>query len=372
METKGAISKLGFGMMRLPRRGVFIDQEVVNEMTDRYLEAGGTYFDTAFIYPGSEQSVKRALADRHNRDEYYLATKLNAFIPPLQTMQMARNQLETSLERTGAGYFDFYLLHSLMDSNISKYDRMKLWDYVQEEKAKGKIRHCGFSYHAGPERLDRLLEEHKETEFVQLQINYADWESGNVQSRMNYEVARKHNVPIVIMEPVKGGKLANPPEKVRKIFSYVHPDWSYASWALRFAMSLDGVMTVLSGMSSMEQMEDNLKTMKSMEMGDAERAALREVQGILGESRIIPCTACKYCSGCPKEINIPGIFEAMNMQLGDGRMEAARACYAENAGEHGADTCIACHKCESACPQHINISEHMRTAARMFETAAES
>ena len=174
--------------MRLPRKGLSIDHEQVSEMVDRYLAAGGTYFDTAFIYPGSEQAIKRALVDRVPRERYILATKLNAALPPLQTAQAAKKQLYTSLERTGAGYIDYYLLHAIMDMNVSKYERMRLWEFVQEQKIAGRIRHCGFSFHAGPQTLEKLLQEHPETEFVQLQINYADWENRNVQSRANYEV----------------------------------------------------------------------------------------------------------------------------------------------------------------------------------------
>ncbi|MBQ7487957.1 MAG: aldo/keto reductase [Clostridia bacterium] len=364
------ISKLGFGLMRLPRKALFIDHEQVSKMVDRYLAAGGTYFDTAFIYPGSEQAIKRALVDRVPREKYLLATKLNAALPPLQTAQAAKHQLDTSLERTGAGYFDYYLLHAIMDGNVSKYERMRLWEYVQEQKAAGRIRHCGLSFHAGPETLDRLLQEHPETEFVQLQINYADWESANVQARANYEVARKHGKPIVIMEPVKGGKLANPPDEVKRIFADVHPEWSCASWALRFAMSLDGVMTVLSGMSSLEQMEDNLMTMQTVgEMGEAERRALRQAQSQMGKSTAIPCTACKYCmEGCPKKLSIPGIIEAVNMQQANGQADRAKAQYLAVTGEgRTAGTCIGCRKCEQACPQHLPISDTMKLGARLFD-----
>ncbi|MBQ8093904.1 MAG: aldo/keto reductase [Clostridia bacterium] len=364
------ISKLGFGLMRLPRKGLFVDHEQVCSMVDKYLAAGGNYFDTAFIYPGSEAAIRQALVDRVPRDKYVLATKLNAALPPLQTAQAAKRQLDTSLERTNAGYFDYYLLHAIMDGNVSKYDRMKLWEYVQEQKAAGRIRHCGFSFHAGPETLDRLLREHPETEFVQLQINYADWESGNVQARANYEVARSYGKPIVIMEPVKGGKLANPPENVRSLFASVHPEWSCASWALRFAMGLDGVLTVLSGMSSTEQVEDNLKTMRTLgEMGDTEKKTLRQAQVLMGRSNAIPCTACKYCmEGCPKQLNIPGIMEAINLKTANGQAEDAKAQYAAvTVDGHTAGSCITCRKCESACPQHLPISDAMKKASELFD-----
>ena len=275
------MKKLGFGLMRLPKKGVRIDIEQTKQMVDRFLEAGCTYFDTAFVYPGSEPAAKKALIDRHPRESFTLATKLNAGIPGL-TESMAKKQFETSLERTGAGYFDYYLLHALSENNEGKYTKFGLWDYVAGLKAKGLVKHLGFSFHGGPRLLDQLLTDHPDVEFVQLQINYLDWEDPRVQSRANYEVARKHGKPIVIMEPVKGGKLADPPKEVKALMREVDPDASPSSWAIRFAASLDGVMTVLSGMSSLAQMEDNLSFMSDFQPLNAdERAVLVRAREIL-------------------------------------------------------------------------------------------
>lgn len=364
-ETK----KLGFGLMRLPRRGVSIDVDQVSEMVDLFLDAGFTYFDTAYIYPGSEAAIRKALVDRHPRDSFTLATKLNAYIMATGE-KSAKKQFYRSLERTGAGYFDYYLLHSLMGATTSRYDRYDIWGFAQERKEEGLIRHVGFSFHSGPKLLDRLLRDHPEVDFVQLQINYADWEKPSVTSRANYEVAREHGKPIVIMEPVKGGALANPPKQARDLFDACHPGLSYASWAIRFAASLDGVITVLSGMSNLAQMRDNISYMKDFKpLDDEEQEIIRKAQRIIGHSSTIDCTACHYCtSGCPKDIPIPEIFAAMNKQLGNGQTEQAIAGYEQATTAHGkASDCIRCGQCEQACPQHLPVMRLLEQCARSLE-----
>ncbi len=362
--------KLGFGLMRLPKRGFVINVEQTKKMVDLFLEAGFTYFDTAYVYPGSETAIRKALVERHPRDSFTLATKLYALAAP--TEKAARKQFATSLERTGAGYFDYYLLHSLKENTYERYDKLHLWDFVRQQKEQGLIRNIGFSFHAGPELLDQLLTAHPEVDFVQLQINYADWENPKVTSRANYEVARKHGKLITVMEPVKGGNLANPPEEVQKLFREIHPDMSCASWAIRFVASLDGILTVLSGMSNVAQMEDNLSYMKNFQPLNAEeQEAIRKAQRILGSASTVPCTACRYCvEGCPQQIPIPEIFSAMNKQLGNGQMAEAKEAYFRAAAEgHRAPNCIECRQCEDVCPQHLPITEHLKQAAKMFPEA---
>lgn len=363
------VKKLGFGLMRLPHKGVKTDIEQTKKMVDLFMDAGFTYFDTAYVYPGSEAAIKKALVDRYPRESYTLCTKLNAFMMA-PTEKAAKSQFDKSLERTGAGYFDYYLLHALMQNNYKKYDKYHLWDYVKEKKAEGKIKYFGFSYHAGPELLDELLYEHPEVDFIQLQLNYADWDNKMITSRANYEVARKHNKSITVMEPVKGGKLANPPREVKKLFDDYNPDASYASWAIRFVASLDGIITVLSGMSNIEQMQDNISYMKDFKpLNEEEQEIIRKAQRILGKSATIPCTSCHYCmDGCPKNIKIPDIFTAMNTRIGSGQSDKAISMYSEATLDSGkASDCIECKQCENACPQHLPITDNLKEAVNMFE-----
>ena len=259
------IKKLGFGLMRLPQKseGV-IDVEQTKVMVDKFMEAGFTYFDTAWAYAGSEDAIREALVERYPREKYQLATKMAAWIN-CKTRDEALAQFKTSLERTKAGYFDFYLLHNLGESRTQFFDKFDMWNFVKEKKEEGLIKHIGFSFHSTPEELEEILKAHPEMEFVQLQINYADWENPAIQSRACYEVARKYGKEVVIMEPVKGGMLATPPQPVVDIFKQADPNTSVASWAIKFAANLEGVITVLSGMSNVEQMEDNLSYMKDFD-----------------------------------------------------------------------------------------------------------
>lgn len=363
--------KLGFGLMRLPKlESGEIDVEQVKEMVDLFMAAGLTYFDTAYVYDNgkSEEAAKAALVDRYPRDKFTLATKLNARVAT--SAEDARQQLTTSLERTGAGYFDYYLLHAIGKGNVDKYDEYDLWSFVKEAKEKGLVKHWGFSYHGGPELLDELLTKHPDVEFVQLQINYADWESPSVASRACYEVARKHNKPVVIMEPIKGGTLADPPSRVRQLLTEADPKVSPASWAVRYAASLEGILTVLSGMSNLEQMKDNLSYMKEFKpLTGGERQVIAKAQEILAGIDSIPCTACRYCTdGCPMKINIPAIFGARNKQLIFEQMEQGEKDYARVTQEGGkAGDCIGCGQCEAACPQHINIIERLKQCAEVFD-----
>ena len=365
--------KLGFGLMRLPKKGGRIDIEQTKQMVDLFMQAGLTYFDTAYVYDGgdSERAAKAALVDRYPRESFTLATKLCAWMNA-HNEETAKQQFYTSLERTGAGYFDYYLLHALQAGNYKTYDKYHIWDFVKEQKAKGLIRHWGFSFHATPDILDEILTAHPDAEFVQLQLNYADWENPDVTARENYEVARKHGKSIVVMEPVKGGALANPPKEVGKLFKEVSPDASYASWAIRYVASLDGIITVLSGMSNLEQMQDNLSYMKDFKPLNAEeQAAIRKAQELMNGIKSIPCTACHYCTaGCPKKISIPEIFAARNQQLVWGQLEEGSRQYSELVKSSGkASDCIACGQCERACPQQIDVITRLKDCAVSFDRA---
>ena len=362
------IRKLGFGLMRLPQKeeGV-IDVEQTKEMVDLFMDAGFTYFDTAWAYAGSEDAIRQALVERYPRESFQLATKNAAWIN-CKTREEAVAQFDTSLKQTGAGYFDFYLLHNLGEGRTKYFEDFDMWSFVKEKKEEGLIKHVGFSFHSTPEELEEILNAHPEAEFVQLQINYADWENPSIQSRACYEVARAHGKPVIIMEPVKGGLLANPPESVADILKAAEPESSLASWAVRFAANLEGVITVLSGMSSVDQMKDNLSYMKGFTgLTEAQEKTIQKAQEALNAIPLIPCTSCNYCAKvCPMDIGISGTFTAMNyLTL---YKDKGAALHQENwlVGGHGkkrGTECVKCGACEEACPQHIRIRDELVRAA---------
>ena len=367
------IKKLGFGLMRLPQKNDVIDVEQVKVMVDKFMAAGFTYFDTAWAYAGSEDAIRQALVDRYPREKFQLATKNAAWIN-CKNQEEAAAQFETSLKQTNAGYFDFYLLHNLGEGRTKYFDEFDMWSWVQDKKKEGLIQHAGFSFHSTPEELEVILTAHPEMEFVQLQINYADWDNPAVQSRACYEVARKHGKPVIIMEPVKGGMLATPPGPVEEILKAEDPNTSNVSWAIRFAADLEGVITVLSGMSNVGQMEDNLSFMKSFSgLTNREKETLQKAQEALKQIPLIPCTTCNYCAKvCPQNIGISGTFTAMNYLTLYGDKDAAAHQEKWLVGGHGkerAEQCIECGKCEKICPQHILIREELKKAqVNLYET----
>ena len=356
-------NKLGFGFMRLPLKNkedqTSIDYEELNKMVDTFLERGFTYFDTAWMYMGyeSEVAIKKSLVERH----------------PRKKQEDQEEIFNKQLEKTGLDYFDYYLVHNVNANTIDNARKYQTFKFIEEKKKAGKIKKIGFSFHDKPELLEEVLKEHPEVDFVQLQINYIDWDNVSIQSRKCYEIAQKYNKPVIVMEPVKGGSLALVPESVEKIFKQAEPNMSVASWAIRYAASLDGVMMVLSGMSNMEQLEDNTSYMQNFKpLDDKEMKVIEEAVKALHAAVTIPCTACKYCvEFCPMKIAIPDYFALYNaekQERKDKPFNAQRMYYANLIKTHGkASSCVGCKMCERHCPQHIEISKWMKEIAKTFE-----
>ena len=362
------IGKLGFGFMRLPRKGDGFDLEQINKMVDKFIESGGTYFDTAFVYEGAEVAMRETVIKRHPRDKVQIATKLNLNF--VEKPEQLEEQFNTSLERLGTDHIDFYLLHGLNSMTSKKAEELGAWTFLAGLKEKGLIDHIGFSFHAPPTDLDEILSNHPEAEFVQIQLNYLDWNSPKVQSRGMYEVARKHNVPVIVMEPIKGGMLTGDDSPIAGLLREANPNASMASWALRFAAQLEGVFVTLSGMSSYEQLADNVSTFADFKpLSDEEQAVLVKAVGIFDSVPRIPCTSCRYCvNDCPSKIMIPMMFDVYNNYLvynTTTNLDHNYRMFTRNNGKAG--DCIACRVCESICPQKLEIADTMAKISALFD-----
>ena len=373
------MNKLGFGFMRMPLTNPddqkSIDIPQLEKMTDIFFGSGFTYCDTAWMYHDfiSEPTVGQVVVKRYPRESFTVATKMP--VAMIKSHEEGVDIFESQKKKLGVDYFDYYLVH---DMNVANYELAKKFDmisFLQGKKESGEIKKLGFSCHDNAEYLDRILAECPFFEFVQLQINYLDWESEGVQSRKCYEVCVKHNKPVFVMEPVKGGTLAVIPAEAENKLRDVHPDWSPASWALRFAASLPGVQVVLSGMSTIEQVEENTKLIGNMEpLTDGELSLLQDVASLIRENIAIPCTGCRYCveeSTCPKDILIPNYFALYNTEKMRTRVDwSPEMEYYVNYIKQGrgkASDCISCKKCERVCPQHIKISDCMKDVKVLME-----
>ena len=362
--------KLGFGCMRLPMNGDKVDLQQFGAMVDRFLEQGFNYFDTAHVYLGgqSETALRECLTSRYPRSSYILTDKLsgNCF----KTEEEIRPLLEQQLEACGVEYFDFLLMHSQHRHNYDKFKACRAYETAFALKAEGKVRHVGISFHDSPEMLDRILTDYPELEVVQIQFNYLDYENPNVQSRAVHEVLERHHKPVLIMEPVKGGTLVELPEDAQKVFDGLQSG-SNASYAVRFAAGFPQVAVVLSGMSNLEQIEDNTSFMKEFQpLNEEEQEAVKKVREIYLEQNSIACTGCRYCvDGCPRKILIPDLFHAMNMKKVFRDWDQDER-YAELTNENGkASACIRCGQCERICPQHLPIRDLLQQVAGTFEKA---
>ena len=357
------MKNFGFECMRLPMIGEEVDIEQFKKMTDRFMEEGFTYFDTAhpYIKGKSETAIKEALTSRYPRESYVLADKLSGSF--FTKEEEIRPLFEEELAACGVEYFDYFLMHAQSRNNYPKYCECKAYEIGEELKNEGKIKHLGMSFHDSAEYLEKILIEKPMVEFVQLQFNYTDYEDDDVQAKKCLEVCRKYGKPVIVMEPVRGGSLVALPEEAKEMLEATGK--SCAEYAVRYAASFEGIFMVLSGMSSIEQLEENIAFMKDFKpLNEEEFALLDKVVEIINKIETIPCTNCKYCTEvCPKNIAIPGIFNVMN----EIRRYDKEHTWIPNYGERAASNCIKCGKCEKACPQHIEIRKHLEEAAKVIE-----
>ena len=368
------MKKFGFGSMRLPCNSddpKDIDLPQIFEMVDRYIESGFNYFDTAYGYHDglSEVALRKAVTERYPREDVIIADKLPVYM--LKPSHNLEEIFSEQKERCGVEYFDYYMLHNITNNFYNGIiPQLKCFEFAEKLKEEGFIRHLGISFHDDAETLDKILSEHPSIEFVQLQINYLDWESDSVQSRKCYEVCQKYHKPVIVMEPVKGGKLVNIPQAGIDLLKAQDEKMSVASWAIRFASSLDDVFMVLSGMSTWEQLEDNLSYMEDFKPLTKEGIETTfKVAKIINDTTAIACTACNYCKeNCPMQIQIPEVFELYNNEKRFGMASGSKKKYQDMIKTHAkASDCIECRSCEGHCPQHLTIVDYLKIVAKTFE-----
>lgn len=358
----------GFGCMRLPMRDGEVDREELTRMVDTFLESGFNYFDTArgYLKGKSEVALRECLTSRYPRESYVLTHKLSN--QHFETEAEIRPLFESQLKTCGVEYFDIYMMHAQNRIRFAKYKACRAYEIAQELLAEGKIRHFGISFHDTADVLEQILTEYPQIEVVQLQFNYVDYEDLSVQSRKCYEVCRKYGKPVIVMEPVKGGCLVNLPEAAQKIFDELNGG-SNASYAIRFAAGFEGIGMVLSGMSNLEQMRDNLSFMKEFRpLDQREQEAVAKVRTILHSMGTIPCTACRYCTEvCPTGIAIPDLFACMNNRklFNSGVRISYYPVYTQKAKP---SDCVNCGQCEAICPQKLPIRQLLADVAKEFET----
>ena len=368
----------GFGCMRLPlldkNDKTSFDYKLIEEMFDVYLSRGYTYFDTAYVYHNyeGEKAIKKALVDRHNRKAFEIATKLP--LRDFNTKEEMDILFNEQLSNLGVTYFDYYLLHNMGSNVYKKCDELDAFGFVYNKKKLGKVKHVGMSFHDTPELLDEILTKHGDKiDFVQLQINYLDWNSSTVQSRECLDICLKHMKPVTVMEPCKGGTLVNVSDDVKKLFKDYNYNASIASWAFRFCLSKQGVARVLSGMNSMEQLLDNLDTIDNFtRLNEEEYKVLDKAVDLLNNNIVIPCTGCSYCTkGCPINMPIPSYFALYNQKKAlTGEFSSQFSYYNNmiNASFPRANECLNCGQCENACPQHIEIRKLLKDVSEEFDS----